>query len=70
MHEASFDQAAWLARIRYSGPLTPTLDTLNRLIVAHSHSITYVEDGMTVRGQRRSGPVRQWPERDWAVSCA
>jgi N-hydroxyarylamine O-acetyltransferase len=36
-----FDQKAWLARIGYSGPLTPTLETLNRLIFAHSHSIPY-----------------------------
>ena len=41
MREAPFDRAAWLARIGYSGPLTPTLETLNRLILAHSHSISY-----------------------------
>ena len=41
MHEARFDQDAWLARIGYSGSLTPTLETLNALILAHSHSISY-----------------------------
>ena len=41
MPQASFDQTAWLARIGYSGPLTPTLDTLNRLVAAHAHSISY-----------------------------
>jgi N-hydroxyarylamine O-acetyltransferase len=41
VHEAPFNQAAWLTRIGYSGSLSPTLDTLNRLILAHSHSISY-----------------------------
>lgn len=41
MHEARFDQDAWLARIGYSGSLIPTLETLNALILAHSHSISY-----------------------------
>jgi N-hydroxyarylamine O-acetyltransferase len=41
MSEAQFDQKAWLARIGYSGPITPTLETLNRLVFAHSHSIPY-----------------------------
>lgn len=41
MIDARFDQSAWLKRIGYSGPTTPTLDTLNRLIFAHSHSIAY-----------------------------
>ena len=41
MHQESFNRDAWLARIGYSGPLTPTLETLNRLILAHSHSISY-----------------------------
>jgi N-hydroxyarylamine O-acetyltransferase len=41
MHEARFDQDAWLARIGYSDSVTPTLDTLNSLILAHSHSISY-----------------------------
>jgi N-hydroxyarylamine O-acetyltransferase len=39
--DAQFDQKAWLARIGYSGPVAPTLETLNRLIFAHSHSIPY-----------------------------
>jgi N-hydroxyarylamine O-acetyltransferase len=41
MTDAQFDQGAWLGRIGYSGPITPTLETLNRLILAHSRSISY-----------------------------
>jgi Protein of unknown function (DUF1428)/N-acetyltransferase len=41
MPDTQFDQNAWLQRIGYSGPITPTLETLNRLIFAHSHSIAY-----------------------------
>jgi N-hydroxyarylamine O-acetyltransferase len=41
MTDAQFDQGAWLKRIGYSGPIAPTLETLNRLILAHSHSISY-----------------------------
>jgi N-hydroxyarylamine O-acetyltransferase len=41
MSDTKFDQSAWLRRIGYSGPTTPTLETLNRLILAHSHSICY-----------------------------
>lgn len=41
MADAQFDQSAWLKRIGYSGPITPTLETLNRLILAHSYSISY-----------------------------
>jgi N-hydroxyarylamine O-acetyltransferase len=41
MSDAIFDRKAWLQRIGYSGPVTPTLETLNRLIFAHSHSIAY-----------------------------
>src|SRR5262249_36266311 len=41
MSDTQFDQNAWLARIGYSGPVAPTLETLNRLIFAHSHSIAY-----------------------------
>lgn len=41
MSSIVFDQNAWLARIGYSGPVTPSLETLNRLIFAHSHSIAY-----------------------------
>ena len=41
MNDGLFDQQAWLDRIRYSGPLTPTLETLNKLIVAHANAISY-----------------------------
>ena len=41
MAEAPFDQQAWLDRIGYSGSLKPTLETLNQLIFAHAHSISY-----------------------------
>src|SRR5689334_24290913 len=41
MTDVEFDQDAWLRRIGYSGPLTPTLETLNRLIFAHAHAISY-----------------------------
>jgi N-hydroxyarylamine O-acetyltransferase len=41
MLEVQFDQSAWLERIGYTGPLTPTLETLNRLIFAHAHVICY-----------------------------
>src|ERR1043165_4659001 len=41
MSEAQFDQSAWFERIGYSGPATPTLETLNRLIFAHAHAISY-----------------------------
>ena len=41
MSDTQFDQNAWLERIGYSGPVSPTLATLNRLILAHSHSIAY-----------------------------
>jgi N-hydroxyarylamine O-acetyltransferase len=41
MSEAAFDQEAWLKRIGYTGPLTPTLETLNGLIFAHAHAISY-----------------------------
>ena len=41
MTETLFDQQAWFDRIRYSGPPTPTLETLNKLIVAHAHAISY-----------------------------
>jgi len=41
MSDTQFDQDAWLGRIGYSGPLSPTLETLNRLVFAHSHSIAY-----------------------------
>jgi N-hydroxyarylamine O-acetyltransferase len=41
MRETQFDQNAWLERIGYTGSLTPTLETLNRLIYAHAHAISY-----------------------------
>ena len=41
MSSTVFDQDAWLQRIGYSGPVRPTLETLNRLIFAHAHSIAY-----------------------------
>jgi N-hydroxyarylamine O-acetyltransferase len=41
MSHAQFDQNAWFERIGYCGPATPTLETLNDLILAHSHSIAY-----------------------------
>ncbi len=41
MTTAAFNQQAWLRRIGYAGPLEPTLSTLNQLIAAHSHAITY-----------------------------
>ena len=41
MSDEQFDQAAWLERIGYSGTIAPTLDTLNRLIFAHAHAISY-----------------------------
>jgi N-hydroxyarylamine O-acetyltransferase len=41
MTEAQFDQKAWLNRIGYMGPLAPTLETLNGLIFAHAHTISY-----------------------------
>ena len=39
MTDTQFNQSAWFERIGYSGPTAPTLETLNRLILAHSHSI-------------------------------
>ena len=41
MTDTQFNQSAWFERIGYSGPTAPTLETLNRLILAHSHSISY-----------------------------
>lgn len=38
---ASFDQQAWVDRIGYTGSLEPSLDTLHKLIFAHSHVIAY-----------------------------
>jgi N-hydroxyarylamine O-acetyltransferase len=36
-----FDQAAWLDRIGYTGPRTPTFTTLAAIINAHSSAISY-----------------------------
>jgi len=41
MSETQFDQKAWFDRIGYAGPTAPTLETLNRLIFAHAHAISY-----------------------------
>ena len=41
MSKPPFDRQAWLDRIGYTGSLQPTLDTLHKLIFAHSHSIAY-----------------------------
>ena len=41
MSAPSFDQQAWLDRIGHTGSLQPTLDTLHKLIFAHSHTIAY-----------------------------
>jgi N-hydroxyarylamine O-acetyltransferase len=41
MSDTQFDRIAWFQRIGYSGPTAPTLDTLNGLIFAHAHSISY-----------------------------
>ena len=41
MADDGFDQAAWLARIGYDGPLQPTLETLRGLVFAHAHAISY-----------------------------
>jgi N-hydroxyarylamine O-acetyltransferase len=39
--EDVFDQEAWLARIGYIGPRTPTLETLRALIAAHTAAIPF-----------------------------
>src|SRR5215471_20645739 len=41
MPGSSFDQQAWLDRIRYNAPREPTLDILHQLIFAHAHAIAY-----------------------------
>jgi N-hydroxyarylamine O-acetyltransferase len=41
MSDDAFDRDAWLARIGYRGPHTPTLETLQALISAHSRAIPY-----------------------------
>jgi N-hydroxyarylamine O-acetyltransferase len=60
MSDTKFDQNGWLTRIGYSGPLTPTLETLNGLIFAHSHSIAYETlDIMLGRPPRLDAPTLQ-----------
>ncbi len=39
--EATFDQAAWLRRIGYTGAPAPTLETLRGLVAAHARAIAY-----------------------------
>jgi N-hydroxyarylamine O-acetyltransferase len=41
MSDETFDQNAWLGRIGYSGARSPTLETLQALITAHSATIAY-----------------------------
>jgi N-hydroxyarylamine O-acetyltransferase len=41
MADEDFDQGSWIERIGYSGPLAPTLETLNGLIFAHANAISY-----------------------------
>lgn len=41
MSDLAFDQKAWLRRIGYAGPLTPTLATLQALVSAHATAIAY-----------------------------
>ncbi|MBR1175940.1 arylamine N-acetyltransferase [Bradyrhizobium sp. KB893862 SZCCT0404] len=60
MSDTQFDRNAWLARIGYAGPLTPTLDTLNQLIFAHAHAIAYETlDIMLGRPPRLDVPTLQ-----------
>ena len=41
MFAEAFDQDAWLKRISYKGPPTPSLGTLQALVAAHSGAIAY-----------------------------
>jgi N-hydroxyarylamine O-acetyltransferase len=41
MSQQDFDQAAWLARIGYSGSREPTLETLRGLVETHARAISY-----------------------------
>ncbi len=41
MTDATFNQDAWLERIGYQGPLSPTLDTLRGIIAAQSAAIPF-----------------------------
>jgi N-hydroxyarylamine O-acetyltransferase len=56
----TFDRNAWFKRIGYAGPATPTLETLNRLIFAHAHAISYETlDIMLGRPPRLDVPTLQ-----------
>jgi N-hydroxyarylamine O-acetyltransferase len=60
MTDTPFDQQAWLERIGHAGPLAPTLETLNRLIFAHAHAISYETlDIMLGRPPRLDVPALQ-----------
>ncbi|WFU84727.1 arylamine N-acetyltransferase [Bradyrhizobium sp. CIAT3101] len=60
MSDTVLDQNAWLERIGISSPLPPTLETLNRLIFAHAHSIAYETlDIMLGRPPRLDVPTLQ-----------
>jgi N-hydroxyarylamine O-acetyltransferase len=41
MSDVIFDSDAWLFRIGYRGPRTPTVETLRALIAAHSTTLSY-----------------------------
>ena len=56
MSDNQFDQKAWLERIGYTGPLAPTLETLNQLIFAHLHSIPY-ETRASAQARRGYAPA-------------
>src|SRR6185503_11090732 len=56
----TFDRKAWFERIGYVGPATPTLETLNALIFAHAHAISYETlDIMLGRPPRLDVPTLQ-----------
>ena len=62
MSTSPFDQQAWLDRIGYTGSLQPTLDTLYKLIFAHSHGIAY-EFSTSCWAERRSSTLPRCNER-------
>ena len=41
MFDEALDQDAWLKRISYKGPPTPSLEALQALVAAHSGAIAY-----------------------------
>src|SRR5262245_8401486 len=41
MNAEQIQQKAWLDRLNYTVPLHPTLQTLNGLVFAHAHAISY-----------------------------